>query len=93
MPRDVRDGIGARVEVVRNDGSSLWRSVRPASSYCSSHDPRVLVGLGPEGDVRAVRIHWPDGGVEEWAGPEVDRYSILERGSGREIGDGSELAS
>jgi len=83
----IRDGIGARVEVVRKDGSSWWRSVRVASSYCSSHDPRVLVGLGEDPAVRAVRIHWPDGTVEEWTGPEIDRYTVLKRGSGREIGD------
>ena len=83
----IRDGIGARVEVVRKDGGSLWRSVRAASSYCSSHDPRVIVGLGEEPEVQSVRIHWPDGTVEEWTAPEVDHYTVLERGSGREVGD------
>jgi hypothetical protein len=83
----VRDGIGARVEVVREDGSSLWRSVRVASSYCSSRDPRVLVGLGEHPEVKAVRVHWPDAVVEEWTGNEVDRYTMLVRGSGRGIGD------
>jgi len=83
----VRDGIGARVEVVRQDGSSLWRSVRVASSYCSSRDPRVLVGLGEHPEVRAIRIHWPDAVVEEWTGTGVDRYTVLVRGSGRDVGD------
>jgi hypothetical protein len=80
-----RDAIGARVEVVRGDGTSLWRSVKAASSYCSSQDPRVLVGLGRDPQIRAVRIHWLDGVVEEWTDLAVDHYTVVERGSGREV--------
>jgi hypothetical protein len=79
------DVIGSRIEVVRGDGARLWRRVRVAASYCTSNDPRVLVGLGDDPKVDAVRVHWPDGDVEEWTNPEVDRYLVLKRGAGREL--------
>ena len=41
-----RDMLGARVGIVRDDGSTLWRRARSDGSYASANDPRVLVGLG-----------------------------------------------
>ena len=40
------DMLGARVGVVRADGTTLWRRARSDGSYASANDPRVLVGLG-----------------------------------------------
>jgi hypothetical protein len=77
-----RDMLGARVEVVRGDGSSLWRRARTDGSYCSARDPRVLVGLGQSEDVALVRVHWPDGTAEEWTDLDTGRYTTLRQGSG-----------
>ena len=41
-----RDMLGARVGIVRDNGSTLWRRARSDGSYASANDPRVLVGLG-----------------------------------------------
>ncbi|MDX1390647.1 MAG: CRTAC1 family protein, partial [Acidobacteriota bacterium] len=79
------DVPGARVEVVPTDGPTVWRTVRRAASYLSSNDPRVLVGLGDRSSVAVVRVHWPDGVIEEWTDPAVDRYLVLKRGAGREV--------
>jgi hypothetical protein len=84
-PDGVADRIGTRVEVVRADGSSVWRTVRTAASYCSSSDPRVLLGLGAAAEVGAVRAHWTDGTVEEWTGVAVDAYTTLRKGSGHAL--------
>ena len=46
-----RDMLGARVGVVREDGTTLWRRVRSDGSYASANDPRVVVGLGPSARV------------------------------------------
>ncbi|MCP4661313.1 MAG: CRTAC1 family protein [bacterium] len=81
-----RDALGTRVEVVRRGRPSRWRWVRVAGSYCSSGDPRILVGLGDLGDqpaVDLVRAWWPDGTVEQWDEVAVDGYTTLRRGSGR----------
>ncbi|MCH7781150.1 MAG: VCBS repeat-containing protein [Acidobacteria bacterium] len=78
------DLTGTRVEIVRPDGSSLWRRVRVAASYCSSNDPRVLVGLGADPAIVVVRVYWPGGDVEEWRDLEPRRYWTLRRGTSPE---------
>ena len=81
--RSPRDMLGARVEVARSDGTTLWRRARADGSYGSANDPRVHVGLGDEADVLRVRVHWPGGQVEEWTDVAIDRWTTLTRGSGR----------
>ena len=75
-----RDMLEARVEVLLPNDSVLWRRVRTGGSYCSSHDPRVLVGLGAWDRVRMVRVHWPSGQVEEWRNLKLDRYTTIREG-------------
>ena len=79
------DLLDTRVEIVRGDGKSLWDRVRVAASYCSSNDPRVLVGLGPDLGIQALRAHWPDGLVEQWNDVPTGRYTTLKRGSGTPV--------
>jgi enediyne biosynthesis protein E4 len=75
-----RDMLGAQVEIVVDDGKSLRRRVRSDGSYLSGNDPRVLVGLGGATRVKAVRVRWPDGTVEEWKDVRVDQYTTLKEG-------------
>jgi enediyne biosynthesis protein E4 len=79
MPRDM---VGARVAVVRPDGSTLWRRARSDGSYASANDPRVLAGLGDSTKPPTVRVRWPDGRVEEWREVAIDRYTTLKEGAG-----------
>ena len=76
-----RDALQARVEVVTNDGHSLWRRVHSGGSYCSANDVRLLIGLGDTDVLPTVRVHWPQGGVEEWRDLPVDRYRPLQQGT------------
>jgi len=78
-----RDMLGARVAVVRADGSTVWRRARSDGSYASANDPRVLVGLGMLTEAPTVRVRWPDGSTEEWRGVAIDRYTTLKEGTGR----------
>ena len=78
-----RDMIGARVAVTGAGGLTLWRRARSDGSYASANDPRVLFGLGDSTGPVGVRVTWPDGGSEEWSGVPIDRWTTLERGSGR----------
>jgi hypothetical protein len=82
VDRDASDALGARVRVVRADGSVLERTVRTAGSYASASDPRALFGLGGDRAVRAVEVLWPDGRRERWQDVPLGRYSTLARGSG-----------
>ena len=77
-----RDMVGARVEVIRKDAPTLWRRARSDGSYASANDPRVLVGLGDASDRPTVRVHWPDGSVEEWSAVAIDRWTVLRQGEG-----------
>ncbi len=76
-----RDMLGARVAVELPDGRVLWRRVRTDGSYCSSNDPRVLVGLGEWSQVRSVQVQWPGGGTETWHDLDADRYVRLREGT------------
>ncbi len=77
-----RDMLGARVEAALADGRVLVRHVHTDGSYLSANDPRVLFGLGPAGGVREVRVTWPDGRRERFAGLAAGRYTTLQQGSG-----------
>jgi hypothetical protein len=72
--------VGARVEVIRKNAPVLWRRSRSDGSYGSANDPRVLVGLGDASDPPMVRVHWPDGDVEEWPAVAIDRWTVLRQG-------------
>jgi hypothetical protein len=78
-----RDMLGARVTVIRRDGSMLWRRARADGSYASANDPRVLVGLGTSADSPRLRVRWPSGRTEEWSEVAVDRWTTLREGNGR----------
>jgi len=76
-----RDMLGARVEIIVSKGKSLWRRVRTDGSYLSANDPRIIGGLGATPSVEAVRVRWPDGGVDEWTNPRIDQYITLREGT------------
>ena len=78
-----RDMVGARVSVVRSDGSTLRRRARADGSFASANDPRVLVGLGASAEAPRVRVSWPSGRIEEWTDVPVGRYTTLTEGGGR----------
>ena len=78
---NARDMLGARVAVVTPPGEQIWRRVGTDGSYCSSSDPRVLVGLAGRDAVTAVRVYWPDGNAETWKNLPVDSYVTLEKGT------------
>jgi len=58
--RSNRDAIGARVEI-QAAGRTLFRQRKGGCSLMSSHDPRMLIGLGPADEVRRVTVRWPSG--------------------------------
>jgi hypothetical protein len=80
-----RDMVGSRVEVVLANGERAWRRVKTDGSFASANDPRVLVGLGEDAEVIALRAYWPGGRVTEYRSPTADRYLILvQAGNGME---------
>ncbi|HEY0764500.1 MAG TPA: CRTAC1 family protein [Pyrinomonadaceae bacterium] len=76
-----RDMLGAQVEIVITEKNTLRRRVRTDGSYLVGNDPRVLVGLGANTRVPKLRVHWPDGTVEELKDLQTDRYTTLKQGT------------
>jgi hypothetical protein len=78
-----RDAVGARLRwsaggVVRS------RLKTGGGSYLSSHDPRLVLGLGAATRVDWVEVEWPlpSGRTERFADLAVDRYVTLAEGTG-----------
>lgn len=88
-----RDMLGTRVAVMRAGGEPLWRRVRSDGSYASANDPRLLIGLGADVEVSAVRAIWPDGRTEEWTNVSLDEWSTLREGTGAPVTPGGETAT
>ncbi len=78
-----RDAIGARVSYKAGD---LTRSRMRVSggSFMSSHDPRMLLGLGKRVKADWLEVRWPQpgGSVERFANIPVDRYITIVEGTG-----------
>jgi len=75
--RSNRQGLGARVIVTDNSGRKQTFDVSTASSYLSSSDPRVLIGLGRAAGVNSLEVRWPSGQKQLISKPEIDRYSTI----------------
>jgi hypothetical protein len=74
--RSNRDAIGAEVELLLPSGRRLHAYVSPSVGFMSSSDRRVHFGLGPETEVKSLRIAWPSGVVQEL--PELKADQVLE---------------
>jgi hypothetical protein len=77
-----RSAIGARV-LVHGSKRSWVDEVRSGSSYNSSNDLRLHVGLGAETKVSSVDVRWPNGEKEQFAVSGVDRIVELVEGKGK----------
>jgi hypothetical protein len=77
-----RDAIGSEI-IVRFGGKNRWALVQPASSYLSSNDPAVHLGLGASTTMDSIEVTWPDGTREHFNGGAADRLIVLKRGEGR----------
>lgn len=77
-----RDAIGARVELTTG-GRTLVREVRRNASYLSSHDPRVLFGLGNAEVAERVEIRWPSGVVQVVEALPGRQYVVIQEEASR----------
>jgi hypothetical protein len=76
-----RDAIGAKITVTAGD-RRLVRWILGGSSYISSSDKRVLVGMGHSG-VKAINVDilWPSGTRQKLSNLQVDRYLKIVEGT------------
>lgn len=77
-----RDALGAQIQL-RAGGREFRRLVLAGYSYCSSSDPRAHFGLGAISSIDEIAVLWPDGEVESFPAPSIDREITLRQGEGR----------
>lgn len=79
-----RDAIGARITYQAQDLKRSRMKVG-GGSYLSSHDPRIVLGLGKREKVDWVEIKWPlpGGKTERLTNLPIDRYITIVEGQGK----------
>jgi hypothetical protein len=79
-----RDAVGARITYQAGD---LKRSRMKAGggSFLSSHDPRIVLGIGQRPKLDWVEVTWPrpSGATERFTDLPIDRYVALIEGTGK----------
>src|ERR1035438_6727125 len=78
------DAIGARITYQAGD-LKRERMKIGGGSFLSSHDPRVVLGLGKRSKIDWLEIKWPQpsGAVERLTRLPLDRYITIVEGTGR----------
>jgi len=80
---DNRQGIGARVAVLRKNQTPLWRQAHTDGSYLSAHDSRVHFGLGSDPDMEGILVYWLGGTRELFEGIKPDTIVTLKQQAGK----------
>jgi enediyne biosynthesis protein E4 len=77
------DAIGAKITWRTGD---LVRSRLKVGggSYLSSHDPRMVLGIGKRSKIEMLQVHWPQpsGLIETYKDLPIDRYITIVEGKG-----------
>jgi hypothetical protein len=75
------DAVGATITYQVGDLKRSRMKVG-GGSYLSSHDPRVVLGLGKQGKIDWVEVKWPmpSGGTQRFKDLPIDRYITLVEG-------------
>jgi len=78
-----RDAVGARVTYQAGDLKRSRMKVG-GGSFLSSHDPRLVLGLGPRTKIDWLEVNWPQpGATERFANLPLDRYITIVEGTGK----------
>jgi hypothetical protein len=77
------DAIGTRITYQAQDLKQQRMKVG-GGSFLSSHDPRVVLGIGSRPKIDWVEIKWPlpSGKIERFTGLPIDRYITIVEGTG-----------
>jgi hypothetical protein len=78
------DAVGARVTYQAGD-LKRGRMKVGGGSYLSSHDPRMVLGLGKREKLDWLEVKWPlpSGKVERFTNLPIDRYITIVEGEGK----------
>jgi hypothetical protein len=76
-----RDGIGAVVRLVSQDGAQT-QMLRSGSSYLSASELVLTFGLGKQGKADAVEIRWPSGQIDRLTSVSAGQTVTVTEGKG-----------
>ena len=78
------DAVGARVSYRAGDLKRSRMKVG-GSSFLSSHDPRMVLGIGQRAKIDWIEVKWPQpsGAVERFTDLPIDRYITIVEGAGK----------
>ncbi|MGC1582748.1 MAG: CRTAC1 family protein, partial [Candidatus Acidiferrales bacterium] len=78
------DAIGARITYQAGDLKRSRMKVG-GGSFLSSHDPRVVLGIGSRAKINSLEVKWPQpsGAVERFTDLPIDRYITIVEGKGK----------
>lgn len=76
-----RDGIGARIRCVTENGTQI-DEVRSGGSYYSQNDLRIHFGLGKSQRVESLEINWPSGKVDTFRNVAANQLVVVKEGQG-----------
>ena len=84
-----RDAVGAQVTYQAAD-LKRTRCKVAGGSYLSSHDPRMVLGIGSRTQMDWIEVKWPGPSrlVERFTDLPLDRYITVEEGSGKPVEKG-----
>jgi tetratricopeptide (TPR) repeat protein len=77
-----RDAIGARVEL-QIGNKNLIQTLRAGDAYLSQSSKWLHFGLGTGAQMASLRVRWPNGQTETFAGVQSGGHYLLEQGSGK----------
>jgi hypothetical protein len=77
-----RDGIGTKVRLVHDGGTTPWEMVKTGSSYLSQSELPLTFGLGSRTKVNSIEVSWPNGKIERLPGVAADQAITIEEGRG-----------
>ncbi|MEZ5367148.1 MAG: CRTAC1 family protein [Bryobacterales bacterium] len=76
-----RDGIGAVVRVLAEDGVEQTVTVSATGGYLSAKDRRAHFGLGPNARLKLIEIRWPSGVLQRLEDVPADQLLKIREGA------------
>ncbi|MGE0171295.1 MAG: FG-GAP-like repeat-containing protein [Oligoflexales bacterium] len=75
-----RFGIGAKISITANDGSTYFRELKQSGGYQSSDSPVAFFGVKDSATIESIKVEWPDGEKQTYASSlPVNHAYVLER--------------
>jgi len=81
-----RDAVGARLTYQAGD-LKRYRAKVGGGSYLSSHDPRVVLGIGKRTKIDWLEVKWPEPStrIEKFTNLPIDKYITIVEGEGIKV--------